>query len=287
MPSFSQRNRYAKPPEIGVREELPQKLRQPIAHIAARQLGSKTLIQIVKAVLDPYGLDPQPQVAGWAVFVGNGDADLIVATEMLNQCPWFRVYDVIEAIHRHLVRQDQQGGIPVEGVPHAPAFEREINRYFVNAGIGWQLVNGEIVTRGSEAFERTMEVVGQELAERPTTEARIREAINDLSRRPQPDFSGAVSHAFAAMECIIGNIKYTPEEIRLDTRNTFGSFLQRHPDLFPSDDLKEGFQRLWKYANNEGSRHGKEGLEPARDEAELIVSLAATLVTYLNRKHPK
>lgn len=287
MPSFSQRNRYAKPPEISVREELPQKLRPPIAQIAARRVGSKTLIQIVKAVLDPYDLNPPSQVAGWVIFVGNGDADLIVATKMLDQSAWFRVYDVIESIHRHLVRRDQQGGIPVEGAPHAPVFERDINRYFVNTGIGWQLVNGEIVTRGSEAFERTLEVAGQELAERPTTQARIREAINDLSRRPQPDLSGAVSHAFAAMECIIGDIKYTPEEIRLDKRHTFGSFLQRHPDLFPSEDLKEGFQYLWRYANNEGSRHGKEGLEPARDEVELIVSLAATLVTYLNRKHPR
>ena len=85
-----------------------------------------------------------------------------------------------------------------------------------------------------------------------------------------PDLTGAISHAFAAMECIIGDIKYTPEEIRQDTRHTFGIYLQRHGDLFPSEDLKDGFQQLWKYANHEGSRHGKEGVEPARDEAELV-----------------
>jgi hypothetical protein len=138
-----------------------------------------------------------------------------------------------------------------------------------------------------EAFERTLAIAGYELRNRQTARTRIRQAIYDLSRRPEPDLPGAVFHAFAAMECIIGDIEYAPEEIRTNTRHTFGSFLVKHPDLFPSEDFKEGFRLLWKYANNEGSRHGKEGMEPARDEAELVVSLAASLVTYLNRKHPK
>jgi hypothetical protein len=36
---------------------------------------------------------------------------------------------------------------------------------------------------------------------------------------------------------------------------------------------------------NEGARHGKQGVEPAREEAELVVNLSASVVTYLNRKH--
>jgi hypothetical protein len=205
----------------------------------------------------------------------------------LYTCDWFYVYDVVERIFDSLKARDERLVRRGRSSDMASTFETSINEFFVEEGIGWQLVNGEIVTRGNEAFERTIEVAKQELSDRQTTRARIQEAINDLSRRPKPDLSGAVSHAFAAMECIIGDIKYTPEEIRQDTRHTFGSFLQRHPDLFPSEDFKDGFQNLWKYANNEGSRHGKEGMEPARDEAELIVSMAAALVTYLNRKHPR
>jgi hypothetical protein len=44
---------------------------------------------------------------------------------------------------------------------------------------------------------------------------------------------------------------------------------------------------LWGYASNEGARHGKEGVEPPREEAEFIVSIAAALTAYLNRKHPR
>jgi hypothetical protein len=202
------------------------------------------------------------------------------ARELVWSCEWHHFYDVVQRVYEFFNESD-----PTHR--KASEFQKLINTVLANEGIGWQLVSGEVVMRGDEAFESTIKAAAQELTDRPTTRARIQEAISDLSRRPKPDLSGAVSHAFAAMESIIGDIEYTPEEIRENTHHTFGTFLQRYADLFPSEDFREGFQRLWKYANNEGSRHGKEGIEPARDEAELIVSLAAALVTYLNRKHPK
>jgi hypothetical protein len=209
---------------------------------------------------------------------GNGHLAFGEAKQLIYKCKWFHFYEIVEELAQLLRKRDPR---------HGTLFAIEMNETFTTRGIGWQLVDAKVVTRGDEAFEHTIKVAEQELANRQTTRTRIQEAINDLSRRPEPDLAGAISHAFAAMECIIGDIKYTSEEIRESTHHTFGSFLQKHVDLFPSEDFKEGFQRLWRYANNEGSRHGKEGVEPARDEAELIVSLAAALVTYLNRRHPK
>ena len=70
---------------------------------------------------------------------------------------------------------------------------------------------------------------------------------------------------------------------RLTVSATLGDDLKRHPELFGS--LKKASEGIWGYASNEGARHGKEGVEPAREEAELVVSVAASVVTYLNRKH--
>jgi hypothetical protein len=42
---------------------------------------------------------------------------------------------------------------------------------------------------------------------------------------------------------------------------------------------------MWSYSCNEGARHGKEGKEPEREEAELIVGLAATIAIYVNGKN--
>jgi hypothetical protein len=55
--------------------------------------------------------------------------------------------------------------------------------------------------------------------------------------------------------------------------------------LIPSESVRESLRHAWKYANDEGARHGREGSEPGREEAELIVGLAATVATYLNRKN--
>jgi hypothetical protein len=81
------------------------------------------------------------------------------------------------------------------------------------------------------------------------------------------------------MECVLHDI--TGEE-----KMKFSGYLQRYPDLVPGG-LATTFGGLWGYASNEGARHGKEGVEPPREEAEFIVAIAAALTTYLNRKHPR
>ena len=40
---------------------------------------------------------------------------------------------------------------------------------------------------------------------------------------------------------------------------------------------------MWGYASNK-ARHVEEGREPSREEAELIVDLAAVVATYLTKK---
>ncbi len=280
MPSFSQRHQFLQAPEISVREELPSKMRRPIAEIAARRVGSKTFRQIVEEVLDPYRINPKPpsQVAVWVSIFG--DADFIAASETLDRSPWFRVYDIIEAVHRQLVRQDKQSGIPVEGAPHAAVFEREINRYFVHAGIGWQLVKGEIVTRGNDTFEGTVKTAVAVLVkdEKPTAARHLQFAITALSARPKANTSGAVAHATNAVECVLGEIT--------GKATTLGKYLDKYPDLF-HPALKKGLDGIYGYASDEGARHGKEGTEPAREEAEFAVAVCAAVCTLLTRKHPK
>lgn len=272
---FSKRQGFSsQPKEITIREDAPKNLRTFVL-LTVKELGFHW--SLLRRVLCRV-LREQPDDNNW-----TEDPNIRYEVEgLLTACDWFKVYDFIEALHEHFAECDRS-----TGSNFVTRFADEINSFFIEKGIGWQLVAGQIVTRGDETFERTIEVAGEELADRPTTQGRLREAIADLSRRPVPDLTGAISHAFAAMESVIGDIKYTPEEARQNTRHTFGAFLKKHPDLFPSEDLKSGFDLVWKYANNEGSRHGKEGVEPERDEAELVVSLAASLVTYLNRKHPK
>jgi hypothetical protein len=159
----------------------------------------------------------------------------------------------------------------------APEFQSALNEFFAEQGIGWQLTtDGEIVTRGTEAFEAGVyeAVAALDTAGRTTAQGEIHQALADLSRRPAPDLTGAVQHAMAALECVA-------RDAAGDLKATLGDILKRYPDLIPKP-LDTAVDKAWGYASEMG-RHIREGREPQRREVELIVGLAATVATYLSR----
>ena len=139
------------------------------------------------------------------------------------------------------------------------------------------MVEGKIVTRGTEAFEAvvTEATSALEASERPTAAKHLHEALQDLSRRPRADLPGAAFHAMGSLECVA-------RDLTGDPKATLGEILKRHPVLLPKP-LDTALSQVGGYASNE-ARHVREGREISRDEAELIVGLAATMSTYLSRK---
>jgi hypothetical protein len=156
-------------------------------------------------------------------------------------------------------------------------FAAELNSFFRERGIGWQLMDGHIEVRGPEVFEQTVHGAVQELEEAgKTTAAReLHEALGDLSRRPEADVTGAIQHAMAALEC-------AARDAVGDQRATLGEIIKRHPDLIPKP-LDQALEKAWGYASETG-RHLKEGKAPAFDEAELIVGMCGSACRYLARK---
>jgi hypothetical protein len=67
---------------------------------------------------------------------------------------------------------------------------------------------------------------------------------------------------------------------------TLGNYLDKNSGLF-HPALKKGLHGIYGYASDEGARHGKEGTEPTREEAEFVVAVCAAACTLLTRKHPK
>jgi hypothetical protein len=74
-------------------------------------------------------------------------------------------------------------------------------------------------------------------------------------------------------------LECTARQATGDTRATLGEILRRHPNMVPRP-LDESLSRLWGYAS-EMARHIREGRTPNRSEAELAVTVAAAVCTYL------
>ena len=263
---FSKRHGFRTRPTKMVREEAPQALRSfVLRHVSdsarasihhARNLVSHTLQYI-----------PDP---------ANQSVDDIwkEIKQAIEGCDWFLVYDLIEEIYR-----DRQWSAHDQD-----AFLKEVNEFFYDRNLGWQLrtapIDGidliapEIVIRGSEAFE--MAVTGAldslESSGRDAAKKELHEALQDLSRRPDPDLTGAVQHAMAALESVAADVCGDPG-------TTLGQTVKRHPDRFPAP-LGDAVSKLYGFASDR-ARHVTEGKVPLQKEAELIVSIAAAVTTFL------
>lgn len=270
MERFSRRHGYFEAEaEIRVRHDAPDELRAVVVEIAYESgLDPGSMRKIVCRVLRT-----APDPNNWSHFP-NVDSEV---REHLNDCRWFHVYDVIEETYntlssgRIIARRDPG---TVDGAEY---FSEEINRYFRSRGIGWQLAEGRIEVRGPESFEEAVHGAREALkvAGRKTAAGELHEAIADLSRRPEPDVTGAIQHAMAALECVA-------RDATGDPRATLGEVLKRNPGLIPTP-LEQAVEKAWGYASEMG-RHLREGRSPVYEEAELLVGVSGAMCRYLARK---
>jgi len=211
-----------------------------------------------------------PNAGNWSEFP-NIDSEV---RELLQKAPWFFVYDLIERLCK---RPDPgfRGWNPQPVEPYE--FPDKINRAFRKKGVGWQLVGGEIQVRGPEEFEHSLSTAADlaSKSNRETARTELHEARLGLSRMPEPDVTGAIRHAMAALECVARDITKEPNL-------TLGEWLKRNQDAFPAP-LNFAVGKLWGYASEYG-RHVREGRVATFDEAELVVGLSASLTVYLLRK---
>lgn len=259
--SFSRRHGFhPKEKEIKIRQDAPYDLRGVIVDIA---YGSGFSPKILRPVVCR-ALRKRPDPNNWSEYP-NIDEEI---RHLLDDCEWYKVYDVIEEICR--------SAYPVQ----AEKFEREINSYLREEGIGWQLVSGRIEVRGEEGFEAGLIKAHQTLDQGglQTASKEIHEAILDLSRRPNPDITGAIQHSMAALECVA-------REVCDDPKATLGEILKRFQGIIPKP-LDNSIEKAWGFASEMG-RHLREGRVPIFEEAELILGLCASVSVYLIKKHTR
>ena len=268
---FSQRQGYAgQAQEIAIRQDAPTGLRKAITRIA-RDAGMSPR-EIRNVVCRELYADPSE--------MNLVDSSILKEVDgLLSHCKWFRVYDFAEIFHTKL-------GLPPAGRvgttiassfeitrTKAMGFETRLNQYFMDHGIGWQMCDGRIVYRGSDAFDnatrRATEALGN--TGQQTAKGEIEEALRDISRRPEPDVRGAITHAMAALECVAREVTSKPNL-------TLGKLV---PLLNLTPPLDKAVGALWGYSS-ERARHIREGESVSTEESEFIVLVACALCVFLS-----
>lgn len=205
---FSKRHRFrpATEVEISTRDDAPHEFRGVLPGIAyecgykPKSLRTQVCGVLMKR-LDENNWSDYPNI------------DVEVRYHFDN-CEWYEVYDLIEALYRDMSNK-----------PHMfklDEFVEKINEYFRENGIGWKLIDGRIEVRGPEVLQNTVEIAKATLDSTGlrTAKQELHEALADLSRRPDPDVSGAIQHAMAALECV-------SREVTGDPKATLGEIMKR------------------------------------------------------------
>jgi len=197
--------------------------------------------------------------------------------KLLARCEWYEVYDIIEAVFESIGRHARA----FRGDPRTrTVFTAEVNELLAELGVGWQLVEGEIRTRGDPAYESVIHLATHAIGQsgKATSLNELNQALADLSRRPNPDCSGAIQHANASLECFC-------REVTGDDSATLGELINQHSELFPKP-LDKATHGLYGYASQFG-RHMSEGKEPTHEQATLVVGIAAILMNFLSTNSPQ
>ena len=257
---FSQRYSFSnKGDNELIYEDAPESLRCGLLQVATGfSLKSSQLRHIICNTLRA-----RPDPSNWS------EGNIWWEVEHLTyESDWYRVYDIIEAIYAYI------------GAHRKPEFETQVNNLLVEESIGWQLINGKIEIRGDEAFETVITEAKYLVEDSNMTVAsnELHEAIQDLSRRPEPDISGAVQHAMAALECVT-------REVLGEPKPTLGNLVKKYPYIFPKP-VDEAVTKLWGYTS-EQARHSRESRNLSRNEAQLVVGISAVLCSYLTSKIQK
>lgn len=257
MELFSLREQLATEPKIIYRDEIPLKIKEIALEVVTRFVGEKFLNERIVKVLDPFSL--------------NDITSNTARAEVVN-AEWFRLFDIVEDILSQLDFHEENNRYDDEELRAYP-LRKELNQLFVAGGVGWKITENGFSVRGDSVFEKSIEAANQKLHEtkRFTARDHLKEAVRDLSRRPEVNLSGAVFHSQAALESLARQLSGL-------NNKTLGQVMKDQPDLLPKP-LDQAVTAIWGYAS-EHARHAREGVQPGRKEAELSVAMSAALIAY-------
>ena len=248
---------------ITVREDAPTSLREAIVSLA--QNAKMPPYELREVVCNVLLVRPDTENY-WS------DGPILHEVEcLLENAPWYRIYQIFEAIYEELQNSDSQTTYSLD----AADFECRLNEFLAENGIGWKLQEGKFIHRGSDVFTRITQEVPRILEENGFQHAanEIREALQDISRIPDPDVTGAAHHVMAALEA-------TARAVTGERKPTLGKLIS---ELNLPSPLDKATHKLWGYASNE-ARHVSEQRTIDRTEAELIVTVAGALCAFISQQ---
>lgn len=192
---------------------------------------------------------------------------------LVRECLWYEFYDLCEVTWSLLT-----GSLQLR-------FTNQLNRLLMKEGLGYELREGKIEQIGSDQTNKKMQRARVLLKEDrfEGADLQFEKAIRFLNARPEPDTENCVKEAVGSVEAVarILSGKQKATLSKLLEKEPFRSGL--HPTLIQMID------KLYAYRGDApGVSHGMVGKRSVSlDEAQLVLELSGSVITYLVNKFGK
>ena len=191
----------------------------------------------------------------------------------IRESSWVDFYEVCQVVYQCM----KQVGYD------ANAFASNTNAYWGHNGIAWKYdASGAIVRARPEEIETNLRKAKTCLVSNPkfqSADVRYSKAIGHLNRHP-PDYANAVDDAMGAVEQIA-------KVVAGKSNGTLSELIMRPPfkDTIHGTILL-AISKLYAYRGDQAEHQNPEDTGVKAEEAELVVSMASSIITYIASKFP-
>ena len=262
---------------IGIFTELLLLLRQnadvPIMEIAARELYRITC----RRTREYFNTDSERYSA---VFTFENRV-----IPILRKATWVEFLDVLDEwfpIVEELTRElaEEYGNTQLKKL--LLDCEAQVNRLFLEEGIGWQLREDRIERRQAAVLESRIQETGRLLndPQYKSADQLWSKAVDAINRRPEPDIENCIKDAVGAVESLA-------HIVTGNTKGDLGALIKElaSKGKIPKP-LDESLTKMYAYRGNQpGVSHGSaEPLTADVADAEYVLNWAAATIIYLSKK---
>lgn len=208
------------------------------------------------------------------------DADEDICITIVKEMPWDKFYVFCEKVYTVLQASNYEDRSLVEAQQF---YADEINELMAEENLAYEFANGLFHRRGRPQTQKSLQRVSAVLSDPRYLQVRnhYNKAVNFFNERPEPDVQNCIKEAVCAIEAFVeilfGNkaAKNFDDVIRSKQGNSAG---QIPPTIGESIIKLRAFR-----GNAQGVAHAALGGGYTDTvEAELVLSLVATYITYLN-----
>lgn len=209
--------------------------------------------------------------------------------EKLYEAEWMKVFIFCERVYsKHLAavyEYDYNGyecGIKISKDETKELFAEEIGNLLLEDNIAYEFKDGEFYRRGRAITQQSIKRVGNVLGDSRLGKVRFHymKALNFFRDKDNPDYPNTIKESICSLE-FLGDIMSGK-----NASKDFKAFLSKYEgngeDKIPAP-IVQSIIKIYGYRNTgEGVAHGStKGLNVTELEAELVLNLVASFITYL------